>query len=185
MSRVWTLLKAEIDRDVFAIGVGPTRDRGEDPTKIINLADEVIRARRLSTASGTTMAPSEEDEKALRGAVERTLRPKDPVFLLLMKRLIGAVEGAVVRWLVEDVDVRHSGVPERMRAGREVGGRQGFNGVFESDQNKKGMEVIKLGLGVSVKGFEDPVLAKGIDNLAAKVIHCVQWTEEVWGDLIS
>jgi hypothetical protein len=29
------------------------------------------------------------------------------------------------------------------------------------------------------------VLAKGIDNLVVKVIHCVQWTEEVWGDLIS
>jgi hypothetical protein len=186
MSRVWTLLEAEIDRDVFAIGVGPTRDRGEDPTKIINLADEVIRARRLLSASSGETTTSNEEEKALRGAVERTLRPEDPVFLLLMGRLVSAVEGGVVRWLVEDAStdagVGRGGVPERMRAGRVVGPQQDFEGVhraLESDNDKKALKL------EAVKGFEDPVLARGINDLVMKVIHCVQWTEGVWGDLIS
>jgi len=180
MSRVWTLLKAEIDRDDdFAIGVGATgrsREEQEDPTKIINLADEVIRVRRLSSGMVT-----EQEEKALRVAVERTLRTTDPVFLLLLERVVHAVVGWLDDAVSEDVTVHH-GVPERMRTGREIKGCQ-CSHVYHTigREYKKSPETPKLG---SVKGFEDPVLAKGIQDLIIKAIRCVQWTEEVWGDLI-
>lgn len=187
MSRVWTLLKAEIDRDEFAIGVGATsgsQEEEEDSTKIINLADEVIRARRLSS---DTVA--EQEEMSLREAVERTLRPRDPVFLLLLERVVRAVEEGIVGWidgtLAEDMAVRHA-IPEKMRAGREIRSHQSHDvrHIVDREYDKKGMEIPKPGPSMLVKGFEDPVLAKGIEQSVMGLIRCVQWTEEVWGDLI-
>ncbi|KAJ7924897.1 hypothetical protein B0H13DRAFT_1863532 [Mycena leptocephala] len=61
MDRVWTLLKAEIDEE----------DSAASPTKIINFADEVVRARRLVSA------PDEREEAQLRAAVDRTLQCSD------------------------------------------------------------------------------------------------------------
>ena len=187
MSRVWTLLKAEINRDEFAIGVGASgrnHDEQEDPTKIINLADEVVRARRLY--SGTV---TEQEEKSLRDAVERTLRPRDPVFSLLLERVVRAVESGIVGWIDGDSTgdkTIHSGIPEKMRTGRGIGtrGSYGVHHTVDREHDKKWTEPPKLKLSISVKGFEDPVLAEGIEDLFTKVIHCVQWTEDVWGDLL-
>ncbi|KAJ7497378.1 hypothetical protein FB451DRAFT_1017610 [Mycena latifolia] len=75
MERVWTLLKAEIDEE----------DPSGPSTKIINFADEVVRARRLVST------PNEHEEAQLRAAVDRTLQYGDPVFLLLQRRLLDAL----------------------------------------------------------------------------------------------
>jgi hypothetical protein len=82
--------------------------------------------------------------------------------------------------LAKDMTV-HRGMPEKMRAGREI---RGMPHNVDQEHNKNGMVTRKLRLNISVKGFEDPVLAKGIENLVTKIVQCVQWTEEVWGDMI-
>ncbi|KAH9924481.1 uncharacterized protein B0H18DRAFT_1095137 [Fomitopsis serialis] len=63
MARLWTLLRTEIDEQP-----------GSGETKLVNLADEVIRVRRR-----------------LRAAVEPHAAAHDPVFALLQKRLLAAV----------------------------------------------------------------------------------------------
>ncbi|KAG8213692.1 hypothetical protein J3R82DRAFT_10390 [Butyriboletus roseoflavus] len=89
MSRVWTLLRAEIAGEPDA-----------SDTKLINLADEVIRARKQATATHSTPASSplsKEDEVTLRAAVDRTLRPEDPVYKLLQRRLLTELFNVLVK----------------------------------------------------------------------------------------
>ncbi|KAF8893834.1 hypothetical protein BD779DRAFT_1435553 [Infundibulicybe gibba] len=92
MKRTWALLKTEIDTDDASAWVSG------NSIKLINLADEIIRARRLSLdrlyssqTSGGITTGMEEEETRLRVAVERVLDPRDPVYLLLQKRLLSAV----------------------------------------------------------------------------------------------
>lgn len=185
MSRVWTLLKAELDRDEFSIGAGVTgrgREEQEDPTKIVNLADEVIRARRLSSSTIT-----EQEETSLRQAVERTLQPRDPVFLLLLGRVVRGVGDGLIHWpdgaSAEGMIVQRS-IPEKMRSGRVIANGQSHILHRTVDKEHDKVDTSKPGLKIAVKGFEDPVLAKGIEDLAIKIMQCVQWMHEVWGDLV-
>ncbi|RDB24988.1 hypothetical protein Hypma_007850 [Hypsizygus marmoreus] len=174
-SRVWSLLKVEIDRDEYVIHAQnvPT-DPEETQTKIINLADEVIRARRVFPAASNAPEASEED---LRAAVERTLRLTDPVFVLLQGRLVRALEERVREIFKGEGAGRI--VPERMRTGRVSGGSAGSRGLV----NGSGHGALYKPL--LVKGFEDEVLAKGIEEVVQKIIGCVVWVEGVWGDTMS
>ncbi|KAI0305569.1 hypothetical protein B0F90DRAFT_1699120 [Multifurca ochricompacta] len=76
MYRIWTLLLASVNEE----------DVTED-AKIVNLADELVRASSLTDAEAVK----------LRSAVARTMRASDPVFLLLQRRLLLALAERMVR----------------------------------------------------------------------------------------
>ncbi|KAF5354653.1 hypothetical protein D9756_005358 [Leucocoprinus leucothites] len=178
MQRVWALLEAELD--VQADREDATND---DSLRLINLEDEVVRARQLVAG---TLDPNEEQK--LREAVRRTLQPSDPVFSLLQKRLRdallkGTVGGSTSRKQVE--------VPELLKAGRSPRGTP-TNGkrlkLMISDEEVFDMREIAspsiVGLISPIKGFEDPVLSKAIEEAFLQLTKIVGWTENVWGDLV-
>ncbi|KAG6915456.1 hypothetical protein DXG01_011360 [Tephrocybe rancida] len=175
VSRVWTLLKSEIEPTP-----PPTQgEEAEDPTKLVHLADEVVRARRLLPP-----APSEEQERDLRSAVERTLRLQDPVFALLQGRLVRGVEGRVRdRGTEGGVGNSVNSIPETMRTGR--GGRSGSG--TPSGRSGSGTPSGGSGratLGVEVKGFEGEVLRSAVEEVVGRLCAVVEWVEGVWGDSI-
>ena len=196
MSRIWSLLESEINTS------GNSKDYDDtERTKIINLADEVVRANQLSLTSGKLDI---NEEQRLRSAVERTLRPNDPVFLLLKKRLMGSLEKL---WLSSS-DVPNSStatrgpstyIPEKMSTGK--GPRSGQESsisekrlkhmVSESLSNSYppssshqnvvvGTEAEKM----VIAGFEDVALRKAIGETAQKLADCIEWIGSVWGDLV-
>ncbi|KAJ7901921.1 hypothetical protein B0H14DRAFT_2330015 [Mycena olivaceomarginata] len=157
--RIWTLLKAEIDE--------------EDPsasTKIINFADEVVRARRLVSV------PDEHEEAQLRAAVDRTLQYGDPVFLLLQKRLLAALADKLCRPTdATDAAVNHA--PIRMQTGRTLGTeRADKRPRLEVDANSSPAAT------TPVKGFDDPVLVQGIEDIRKKIDIYINWVDNVWFD---
>ncbi|KAL1748842.1 hypothetical protein HDZ31DRAFT_28850 [Schizophyllum fasciatum] len=159
--RLWTLLEAEIKPEHAA-----SASAGE--TKIINLADEVLRARKQAGDA----APEGDSEARVRAAVERTLRAEDPVFALLQRR--------VVEWLAHALSASPPArpvAPERMRTGRRVveGGR-----VDEEE------EEVGRGLPPPPKGFEDAVLVAALrDAVRMLQTRCVQWVRSMWGDVVE
>ncbi|KAF8070517.1 hypothetical protein FPV67DRAFT_1624142 [Lyophyllum atratum] len=184
--RIWSLLKTEIDRDEHPIsgsGAGPLHANipSTDETKTINLADEVIRARRLFSSPASH---PEEEERDLRAAVERTLRLTDPVFMLLQARLIHALEervGAALKGRVEREGVVDGAkLPGLMRTGRAVAGTSPLliNGPWDSWHRTSDKTPL-------IKGFEDEVLVQGIEEVIRKVLGGIEWVEIVWGDTIS
>ncbi|KZT68261.1 hypothetical protein DAEQUDRAFT_671638 [Daedalea quercina L-15889] len=175
-SRIWTLLRAEIDEQ-----------SGSGDTKLVNLADEVVRVRRKFNTSADALGPDEESK--LRAAVDRTLQPHDPVFALLQKRLLAAVAERLVRPVALS-SPRSSTVqlPGRLQTGRErPGKRPRLELALDQD--------IVDGAGVQaethrepplvVKGFEDEVLVRAVGEVLSRLRSCVEWTEQVWPDLIK
>ncbi|EIN11758.1 hypothetical protein PUNSTDRAFT_50628 [Punctularia strigosozonata HHB-11173 SS5] len=167
MQRIWALLKAEIDGEPQAEG-----------TKLINLADEVYRARK--SVEPTLDADA---ESKLRDAVDRTLRPNDPVFLLLQKRLAEALS----RRLEEEDDRSPDPVvPERMQSGlgAERPGKRPRVGMQAAQvfHTEKGEREAKL---LVVKGFEDPMLAREIAQALSKIRGCTCWVRTVWEGVVE
>ncbi|KAF8967825.1 hypothetical protein BDZ97DRAFT_1903110 [Flammula alnicola] len=187
MSRVWTLLKAEIDEDAEG-GSGSDTDVGQ--TKLVNLADEVVRARQRASAA----ALDPEEEKRLRAAVERTLRSSDPVFLLLRKRLVGALERRVVGEFSNAPTPPNSSIPVRMQTGKDVmadrerAGKRLKLMLPESPPPSGSGSAVNgasgMAVGPVVPGFEEPVLQQAVLDVAQKIVDCVMWTEGVWGALV-
>ncbi|KXN85380.1 hypothetical protein AN958_11480 [Leucoagaricus sp. SymC.cos] len=180
MQRVWTLLEAELDAQ-------SEHERSSDsplsPLKLINLEDEVIRARQLLPE---TLGLSEEEK--LRKAVRRALQPGDPVFSLLQKRLMEALLKGIV---MGSSSRRGVGVPGHLRAGRSPSDRSAAGKQLRlmiSDEELVSMREVTspsiVGLIPSIKGFEDPVLSKAVEEAFSKLSKIVGWTESVWGDLV-
>ena len=194
MNRIWSLLKSEINTSGNSIDYDDT-----ERTKIINLADEVVRATQLSLISGKLDA---NDEQTLRSAVERTLRPNDPVFLLLKKRLMGSLEKL---WFSSDVpnastaaQVPSTSIPEKMSSGKGPRSEQetsisekrlkhmvsesisDFYPSSSSHQNVVRTEAERM----LIAGFEDVVLRKAIGETAQKLADCIEWIGSVWGELV-
>lgn len=187
VNRIWTLLKSEINIS------DNTKDQDDtDRTKIINLADEVVRATQLSSTSGKI---DTKEEQTLRSAVERILRPNDPVFLLLKKRLMGSLEKLWLSSSSSTASVVPNGstsLPEKMLTG--IGPR----GQEASISEKKLKLVVSESLSESppssshrteaermvIPGFEDIVLHKAIGETAQKSADCIEWVGSVWGDLV-
>lgn len=163
MDRVWALLKAEIDEE----------DSSASPTKIINLADEVIRSRRLVST------PDEHEEAQLRAAVDRTLQYGDPVFLLLQKRLLMAFALQLCQPVVgSHVAANHA--PERMQTGRSLGAeRADKRPRLDVETGSRSSEAPAM---PPVKGFEDPVLIREIEDILRKIQKYVRWVDSVWFD---
>ncbi|KAG6876787.1 hypothetical protein C0992_011749 [Termitomyces sp. T32_za158] len=178
MSRVWTLLKAEVDRDDYT-NAKDEQINGDDATKLVNLADEVIRARRLSS----TLPVSEPEERKLRMAVERTLQLQDPVFTLLQNRLVRAIDQRIIdhvgRMEQEVNNDKDHGVriPEMMRTGRV------HETLCSSGSRPRCDTPVKRNLpAVVIKGFEDAVLVQAVDEVVDKLLAVVHWVNSVWGD---
>lgn len=186
MQRVWTLLESEIDGEVPDIRrAGGSDGASEGQTKLVNLADEVVRARQR--VSGTTLKA--EEEVQLRAAVERTLRTSDPVFLLLRRRLVKALEQKVIALNEGGTSSPTSGIPLKMQTGKDVLGDRDRAGkrirlMLPDDIGQPQLVNGTKVDGLSVPGFEDPVLQHAIGEVTRKVLDCVMWTEGVWGDLV-
>ncbi|KAF9481554.1 hypothetical protein BDN70DRAFT_912197 [Pholiota conissans] len=183
MQRVWTLLESEIEGDVPDIRRTGGDSTGEDQTKLVNLADEVIRARER--VLGSTLKADEDAQ--LREAVERTLRTSDPVFLLLRRRLAKALEGKVIALNGGVGGTQTSGIPLKMQTGKDIQGDRAGKRIRLMLPDDAGPAQAVNGAkveGPSVPGFEDPVLHRAIGEATRKVLDCVIWTEGVWGDLV-
>ncbi|KZT26777.1 hypothetical protein NEOLEDRAFT_1062218 [Neolentinus lepideus HHB14362 ss-1] len=158
MDRVWTLLKAEIDGE-----------EGSGDTKLINLADEVLRARK---STGDTLEAAEEEK--LRAAVGRTLQIHDPVYILLQKRLLSTVSARLLQTSQSPPPL----VPAHLQSGRERPGKRSrliIDDETEERERTPEGEVI-------IKGFEDPVLVKAIGEVLARLRSIVEWTRDIWSD---
>jgi hypothetical protein len=170
MERVWILLKAEI-----------IEEPGSGDTKLVHLADEVVRARRLDGSMFST-----EEETRLRAAVERTLDPGDPVFVLLQKRILKALVDTLGRQRSESRQSEMHAVPQRMQTGIH-GERAGKRPRLVLDQEDLDTadtaETPQLTIG-KVQGFEDECLRKVIEEVFVKVDDCVRWLEGVWQDVL-
>jgi T-complex protein 11 len=196
MNRIWTLLKSEINTSGNSIDYDDT-----ERTKIINLADEVVHATQLSLSSGKF---DTNEEQTLRSAVERTLRPNDPVFLLLKKRLTGSLEKL---WLSSS-DVPNgstatqgpsTSIPEKMSTGKGPRSVQetsiseerlkhmvseSLSDFYPSSSSHQNVVVGAEAERMVVAGFEDVILRKAIGETAQKLADCIEWIGSVWGDLV-
>jgi T-complex protein 11 len=163
MSRVWALLKAEIDGEP-----------GSGETKVINLADEVVHAHRITVGG----ARADTEEQRLRSAVERILHTSDPVFILLQQRLSTALLSKLVFDASEAPQPR-SAIPDRLRSGTAGDGHIHLN--LSQDEEDVDIQVDE----VAVKGFEDPVLKEAVRASATQLKRCIHWTIGIWSDLIE
>lgn len=166
LSRIWTLLKGDID--------------GEDTgLKLINLADEVVRISRMY---GVTLDDAQPDakESQLREAVDRTLKPTDPVFLLLQKRLVDAITAHLLAHTPPCVP---DNAPREMYTGRGAKKAKLVLSAEDADYEHLRLEFARESL--SVKGFEHPVLSGAVSDLVFMLRKCMAWTELVWQDLFE
>jgi len=148
MYRIWTLLLASVNEE------DPEQD-----TRLVNLADEIIRASSLA---------DNEAIKQLRAAVARTVRPSDPVFLLLQRRLLSALAERLAR---SPAPINRNDTPAEMRTGRRP-------------PNVAGEQWSRTEM-LEVKGFGDPVLTDAIEEVLEKLQVVVLWVESVWADLLE
>lgn len=183
MMRIWTLLKGEIDEEPE----GKTNELGS--IKLVNLSDEVVRARGLVSPDGKV---DSEEESRLRAAVERTLKPDDPAFRLLHRRLTDALTRTLLETLSDDGKRNTSvNLPQAMRTGRALGNfrsgerpRVGFPDHTTSGSTTIPVYTDGATAPVTVKGFEDPVLANAVGGVYRDLIGCITWVEMVWGDVV-
>jgi len=167
--RVWTLLKAEIDKEDHPMrGAHAPQEDGpeEGQTKLRNLADEVIRAAR-----SLPNPPTDAGEVELRAAVERTLRLTDPVFLLLQGRLRHVISGHLHMSAAKGVSI-----PDTLRTGR--------GGLSTEEPATGRFKHTHLEL-ICVKGFEDEILAREIAHVVGKLLISIEWIEGAWEDSSS
>ena len=179
MSRVWILLRAEI-----------AGEPGASDTKLINLADEVVRARTQPATVTASGSLTKEDEATLRAAVDHTLRPEDPVYKLLQRRLLTELSNVLVKrrqgYAARDVGAGAS--PAILRAGRdgEPAGKRprlvlDLEDVDESQISPRGLPRLVI----DIKGFEDPVLSRATEEVFEEVDNCLWWVESVWSDVVG
>ncbi|KAF9501568.1 hypothetical protein BDN71DRAFT_1550387 [Pleurotus eryngii] len=204
MERIWSLLRSEVDQP----------DDTPGATKLINFEDEVVRARTLAVthhpasvpnlgtdpSSATPSAPpmGKEEEARLRAAVQRTLQTQDPVFVLLQTRLlVSMAKYSVDLVALSPVDQPAGGVPSggssfvshgapyapsSMQTGRDGGRpekRLRLSSPSELPQNAESPKHVAL-----IKGFEDPVLVRAIEEAFSKFARCTKWVAETWQDVI-
>ena len=172
--RVWVLLRADIAEERDASG-----------TKLVNLADEVIRAH---THGGGSL-PKERETK-LREAVAGILKSTSRVFVLLQNRLLTALVTSLVRPRVDSHPTRERIVaPEILKSGQDIG-RDGKRPrlVLDSEDMDGGppqSRPSKGGTKIVVQGFDDPVLSSAMADVFVRLDDQLKWLESLWGDLIE
>ncbi|KAF8345901.1 hypothetical protein F5887DRAFT_964000 [Amanita rubescens] len=166
VQRVWTLLAGEIEANE---AISRLADVGD--TKIAHLADELVHARRMLSEVGV------DEEARLRAATQHILRPEDPVYVLLQRRVLAVLRGSLSRHPSALVD-RGQPLPEKLRTGKYVA-----TGVGKMWLDTTANDVGATKRKVPPKGFEEPVLTAELDRLSSKLASCIAWVDEVWGDL--
>ncbi|QRV96653.1 hypothetical protein RhiJN_24671 [Ceratobasidium sp. AG-Ba] len=157
MTRLWTLIE---------LAILEPNSPSESQVKLVNLQDEVVEAYKASHASGSLPGPTITDS-ALRSIVSRTLRTEDPVFRLLQKRLISALEAELVR-----VSSGEVGAPSVLRSGRETS--------INQESSMRSIETAR----VRARGFENPVLDKPIVKLLQYIQRVLEWIRFCWDDFV-
>ncbi|KAH8093953.1 hypothetical protein BXZ70DRAFT_1072755 [Cristinia sonorae] len=169
MSRIWTLLSDEIDKQ-------------SGDTKLINLADEIIRVRGL-----VGDAIEADEESRLRAAVDRTLQPTDPVFQLLQRRLLRAFAERLI--VPPAADSQHSSQPPPVHLQSGRGPRTSASGKKPVRIGLPGIEARppprQPELSLSIKGFDDTVLTVAVTREVERLRACIDWIRMVWPGVIS
>lgn len=169
--RVWILLKSEIDMEA-------------NDTKIVNLADEVVRVHRQACSETTAAdsAPSSDEETRIRAAVDRTLHTTDPVFQLLQKRLLQAFAVHL-----QSASPSNSMILTHVQAGRERPNKRprlalpgDLVAEGAADFPEESPETLPV-----IKGYEDKTLVEAVREVFQKLRLCVRWTEITWPDMIE
>ncbi|KAG8743015.1 hypothetical protein FRC10_000525 [Ceratobasidium sp. 414] len=156
-SRIWALVESAIT---------DPGSSSEPQLKLINLQDEVIEAYRTSyTAHAPPHTPI--PDETLRATVSRTLRTEDPVFRLLQKRLVSALE-------TELVHPASAVAPMVMRTGRELEMNSGTSSGHQTELTR-----------ISAKGFEDHALDEPIKQLLGCIQRTLGWIIFCWDDFVS
>ncbi|KAG9099534.1 hypothetical protein FRC06_005178 [Ceratobasidium sp. 370] len=156
-SRIWALVESAI------MEPGPS---SEPQLKLANLQDEVIEAYRASRSThASPHAPL--SEETLRATVSRTLRTEDPVFRLLQKRLVSALEAELVQPASGGV------APIVMRTGRD-----------QTDSHTSSGHQAEL-TRIRAKGFEDHALDEPIKQLLDCTRRTLGWVMFCWDDFVS
>ncbi|OJA07577.1 hypothetical protein AZE42_04429 [Rhizopogon vesiculosus] len=170
VERIWILLKGEI-----------IEEPGSGDTKLVHLADEVVRARQLDGSILST-----EEETRLRAAVERTLNLGDPVFVLLQKRVLKALVDALGRQRSESRQNGMHAVPQRMQTGLrdERAGKKPRLVLDPEDLDTTDRAETRRLTIEKLLGFEDEYLRKVVEEVFVKVDACVIWLEGVWQDVL-
>lgn len=164
--RVWLLLKADIDGEPSG-----------DGAKIINLADEVVRVSRLGK-DGLDSA----EEARLRTAVDRTLKPNDPVFILLQNRLMNAIQARLSKTPRAPEGPHTPSVPKYLQSGRRGPGvtrplKAKYSDVKVPQNEQDSAKLI-------VNGYDHPVFVAAVSQAVTMLQGCINWIEGMWEDLL-
>jgi hypothetical protein len=158
-SRMWALVESAI--------VEPTAS-AETDLKLVHLQDEVMEAYRLSHTAHSPSPASLISGEKLRATVSRTLRTEDPVFRLLQKRLISALEAELLHPTVEG-----NVAPVVMRTGRKLK----MNDRAEPEHHAEPIRV-------QVKGFDDHALDEPMKKLLQCIGRILEWVSFCWDDFL-
>ncbi|KAH9485446.1 hypothetical protein JR316_0002354 [Psilocybe cubensis] len=191
MMRIWTLLKGEIDEEHGNSHNNSEADQdlGEH-TKVSNLAEEVIHARRqFLQRSPTSPELSTAEEQRLRDAVGRTLSYTDPVFQLLRKRLMNALQTQILSLSSSHTPIKT--IPIKMQTGHNLleeraGKRPRLNSPHSAlpSTNSYLSREINWTTEARISGFDNVVLQQAIMEVLRKIVDAVGWVEGVWGDIV-
>lgn len=172
VQRVWTLLAGEIETNE---AISKPADVGD--TKIAHLADELVHAQQM-------LSKVDVDEEArLRAATEHILRPEDPVYVLLQRRVVAVLRGSLIPRHPSVLVDRGRPLPEKLRTGKHVATGVGKMPKLSLWLDTTANDVGAIKRKVPPKGFEEPVLTAEVDRLSSKLASCIAWVEEVWGDI--
>ena len=201
MERIWLLLKLELGKDQEAGG-----------SKIVNFADEVVREwKRIHSLKSPNSVPGSvptlqassslqslppSNEERLRSAVDRILKPTDPVFVLLKRRLIDGIVSTLSSITSNTQPTGTPSVPNVMQTGRDknkstrsqlspfartTGVLLGVNSSVPHREHPAHAQVDTL----VIKGFDDPVLKRVVVDLLWEVGSVVEWIRDLWRDTLE
>ncbi|GJN90312.1 hypothetical protein Rhopal_003321-T1 [Rhodotorula paludigena] len=192
VSRLWTILESEFAPPApspaqLASSSSPPASE-PSPTRLANLADELIAYRRRSADATASPPPGEEEAARMRASVDRVLRTQDPVYKLFKGRLREAV-GAAMRDAVSAAEGARGEPVQRvptgaMRSGREVA-RGGTPRAKGAERAQRRVRDVRM---VVPKGFEAPtVLREKVEETVRErlVQEVWGWVEEVWGGVLG
>jgi len=151
-----------------------------DETKLIHLADEVVRALQLSSTTSVSI----QKEQELRSAVERTVRLSDPVFALLQTRLMCAIEKKIEDAWISANSNNITGGTIRLPKGMKAGRSKVQNTWLQGANNPVNLAFPMLKFDPPIKGFEHEVLTQGIEQTMRTIVACIERVKDIWADTI-
>jgi hypothetical protein len=165
-------------------------------TKLINLADEVIREHQRLQTEGGNNNTRPETELSLRAKVDVLIQPTNAVFILLRRRIVDHFSERIERLLREEYEERRLRIPGAMHTGREQKRARGPDHIIVPSSStpfigEKGSlrrlakgERAECALnGLHVKGFDDPALREAAGSAFDDLCDIVEWVHTTWAGL--